>query len=300
LHLNRTFEAITDLGLLQARGSGRISFEHVSLAGNGNYAPRIRAESVWHCGMSVKRTFRRAMRQLIEHRGYWVRHRSVLPFGVDYHDDIRRLATTAGTPIEVFFDVGANVGQTSLEVLDNFPEAIVYAFEPHEATFAALSTNVRSSRFHPFNLALSDRTGDAQFFDYGALATSNSLVGDAQYAARAKHPSTIRTVTCDTLDGICNRLNIDHIDVLKVDTEGHDLAVLKGAERMLSQHRIRFVYVEFNTLGPKADTTGGALLPISSILEPLGYRFVASYAEYMITTGEFFVTSNALFFYNDR
>ena len=76
------------------------------------------------------------------------------------------------------------------------------------------------------------------------------------------------------------------------------MAVLQGASEMLSSHRIRFVYVEFNTLLPKSGTTGGALLPISEILEPLGFRFVASYAEYMITTGDFFVTSNALFFHS--
>jgi FkbM family methyltransferase len=250
--------------------------------------------------MLLSRAVRRVIRKLIEHQGYWARHRSVLPFGLDYQNDIHRLANLGGISIKTFFDVGANVGQTSIDVLTTFPEATIFAFEPHEATLAAFSRNVRDSRVHAFNLALSDRVGEATFFDYGALATSNSLVGDAQYAARAKHQATLRTVNCDTLDGICDRLNIDHIDVLKVDTEGHDLAVLQGAERMLSQHRIRFIYVEFNTLGPKAGTTGGALLPISSILEPLGYRFVASYAEYMITTGEFFVTSNALFFYNDR
>lgn len=109
------------------------------------------------------------------------------------------------------------------------------------------------------------------------------------------HPATIRNVECETLDGLCDRLTIDHIDVLKVDTEGHEMAVLQGAARMLAAHRVQFVYLEFNTLLPKSGTSGGALLPIANVLEPLGFRFVASYAEYMITTGELFVTSNALF-----
>jgi FkbM family methyltransferase len=235
------------------------------------------------------------VRRLLERRGYWVRHRSVLPFGVDYQNDIQRLADISHHPVNVFFDVGANIGQTSLCALKNFPDATIYAFEPHEATFAALCSNIGTPRVHAFNLALSDRRGEAEFFDYGALATSNSLVGDAQYAARIKHQVSVTTVECDTLDSLCQGLNIERIDVLKVDTEGHDLAVLQGAERMLSERRIRFVYVEFNTLGPKSGTTGGALLPISSMLEPLGFRFVASYAEYMITTGDLFVTSNALF-----
>jgi FkbM family methyltransferase len=205
-----------------------------------------------------------------------------------------------GATVDVFFDVGANVGQTSIAALETFSKAKVFAFEPHEATFAALTSAVRNSRFQALHLALSDRSGEAEFFDYGPLATSNSLVGDAQYATRTKHDVTVRKVACDTLDNICSSLKVESIDVLKVDTEGHDLAVLQGAERMLSQKRIRFVYVEFNTLGPKPGTTGGALLPISNMLEPLGFRFVASYAEYMITTDDLFVTSNALFFRDAR
>jgi FkbM family methyltransferase len=245
--------------------------------------------------VALGRMTRGLVRGFLEWRGYWVRHRSVLPFGVDYQNDIRRLANMGGSSIKVFFDVGANVGQTSIAALKNFPDATIYAFEPHGATFAALSANISSPRLHASNVALSDRAGEAEFFDYGALATSNSLVGDAQYAARTKHEVTVRKVDCDTLDRVCTTLEIDHIDVLKVDTEGHDLAVLQGAQRMLSQHRIRFIYVEFNTLGPKSGTTGGALMPISTMLEPLGFRFIASYAEYMITTGDLFVTSNALF-----
>jgi FkbM family methyltransferase len=243
-------------------------------------------------------TLRRAVRAILERKGFWIRHRSVLPFGIDYLHDIARLCNIYGGSIGVFFDVGANIGQTSSAALTSFPRASVFAFEPDKTTFGALTENVRDARFQPYNLALSDKAGEARFFDYGAFATSNSLVEDAQYATRAGHPVTIRSVECDTLDAFCSRHSIDRIDVLKIDTEGHETAVLQGASRMLSAHRIRFVYVEFNTLLPKVGTSGGALLPIGNILEPLGFRFVASYAEYMITTGDLFVTSNALFFHN--
>ena len=188
--------------------------------------------------MSIGRTVRRTVRSILERRGYWIRHQSVLPYGVEYQHDIRRLSNIFGTSVNVFFDVGANSGQTSAAALTSFPDATVYAFEPDKATFTALTANIRSSRFCPFNLALSDRCGEARFFDYGALATSNSLVEDSQYASRSNHQATIRSVDCDTLDGLCRKLGVDQIDVLKVDTEGHDLAVLRGAERMLAERRI--------------------------------------------------------------
>ena len=232
---------------------------------------------------------------ILEAKGYWIRRRSVLPYGVDYQHDICRLANIFGISVNVFFDIGANAGQTSSAALANFPEATIFAFEPHKPAFSALKDNVRDPRVRPFNLALSDKSGKARFFEYGTLALSNSMVEYSQYAARAKHPAKILSVECETLDDICRTHGIDQIDVLKVDTEGHDLAVLRGAEQMLTEGRIRFVYIEFNTMLPKTGTSGGALLPISNILEPLGFRFIATYPQDMITTGELFLTSNALF-----
>ena len=219
----------------------------------------------------------------------------MLPFGIDYQYDIKRLCKIYGGDIAVFVDVGANIGQTSLTALISYPSAKVLAFEPDQMTFGALREKVRNARFQPYKLALSDTSGDARFFDYGAFATSNSLVGDAQYAMRAGHPVTVRTVQCETLDGFCRGHSIDRIDVLKIDTEGHEMAVLRGASEMLAAHCIRFVYVEFNTLLSKTGSSGGALMPIGNLLEPLGFRFVATYPELMITTGDLFVASNALF-----
>jgi FkbM family methyltransferase len=247
--------------------------------------------------LTASKAARWAVRAMLEANGYWARHRSVLPYGIDYQWDIKRLACTMGFSIGTFFDVGAHTGETSSAALANFPQAEVFAFEPHPPTFLALQQNITatSPRFQAFPLALSNKAGRAPFFKYGTLATSNSMVEDSQYAMRAKHPATKTTADCETLDGFCQARGVAQIDVLKVDAEGHDLAVLQGGEGLLAGGRVKFVFVEFNSMLPREGTTGGALLPIGSLLEPLGFQFVASYPEYMITEGELFVTSNALF-----
>lgn len=244
---------------------------------------------------SIVRAVSRSLRAVLEANGYWVRKRAVLPYGIDYQHDIDRLSKIFGTTVNVFFDIGANTGQTAAAALKNFPAAEVYAFEPHEPSFLALKNGISNPRCKPFNLALSDKSGQASFFAYGNTALCNSLVEDSQYAAHSHHPAKVVTVECETLDNFCKTQGVERIDVLKVDTEGHDLAVLRGAEKVLNEHRVRFLYIEFNTMQPKEGTTGGALMPISAVLEPLGFRFVASYPELMLTEGDFFVTSNALF-----
>jgi hypothetical protein len=85
------------------------------------------------------------------------------------------------------------------------------------------------------------------------------------------------------------------VGVLKIDTEGFELEVLRGGQGLLARRAVKFIYVEFNDLQPGDHTFGGALLPIDGILRHHGYRFIATYNDSIVTQGEVFVVSNALF-----
>ena len=74
----------------------------------------------------------------------------------------------------------------------------------------------------------------------------------------------------DTLDTYCERNGIERIDLLKIDTEGSEIAVLQGASRMLSSDAIRFVYAEFNEILPIPGVVGSGLVPLAEILSPFG------------------------------
>jgi FkbM family methyltransferase len=245
--------------------------------------------------MSFGSVLKSLFRRTVESRGYWLRHRSVLPFGMDYQTDVARLSTLLDLPVRVFFDIGAHTGETALAVLRNFEGATVYSFEAHPTTFAELQKAVMGSRVKLVPLAISDRIGNATFFDYGHLATCNSLVGENQFAVRSGNPAHTLSVPCITLDKFCEDENIPQVDVLKIDTEGHDLSVLQGAAQTLQNRGVSFVYIEFNSMTPRKGSSGGALMPISTLLEDAGFEFVASYPECMLTEGKFFSTSNALF-----
>ncbi len=217
-------------------------------------------------------------------------------FGLDPWVDIGKLARAWSRPIKTFFDVGANDGETAIAALRQFPEANVTSFEPHPVTFAELLAAVGDQqRFTAVNAALGADIGEVVMFEYEGMSKINSLTSDAPFAVRFDRKGRRTSVKCTTLDAYCAENGVEWIDVLKIDTEGFDHAVLQGSAGMLQRRAIGFITVEFNDLQPKEGTTGGALVPIDQLLRPHGYRFVAAYNDYITTAGEMFAVSNALF-----
>jgi FkbM family methyltransferase len=228
----------------------------------------------------------------------FVLFRATSKFGLDPWADINHLSDDWNYPITLFFDVGANDGETAVTALRQFPKARVISFEPHPVTFSELMTRMGDeARFQGVNSALGSEIGEVEMFEYGGSSKINSLTDDAQYAVRygMKGKGLRIGVQCTTLDAYCAQNKIERIDVLKIDTEGFDFTVLQGSIVMLQKHAIKFIYFEFNDLQPKEGTFGGALMPIDALLRPHGYRFVASYNDLIATDGEMFSVSNALF-----
>jgi FkbM family methyltransferase len=240
------------------------------------------------------RIIKKSVKKLLGLAGLTVVRRT--RYGVDPFSDIKRLASEWRWPLRVVFDVGANTGNTAARALDELPGSLVFSFEPHPIAFRKLIARISDAKlFRAFNIALSnEHQEERQMFEFGSSDLS-SLISNGPFAARFIPKATTITVKCDTLDRFCAQNNISAIDVLKIDTEGFDLVVLEGAKEMLERGAIRFVYVEFTDLKPKNGTFGGALMPFDDLLRPLGFRFIASYNDLLITDGDLFSVSNALF-----
>lgn len=237
------------------------------------------------------------VRRLLAKRDYVLWKRQFLRFGIDPLLDVCRLSRLWGRPVELIFDVGANAGQFRHQAHGAFPGAVIHSFEPHPPSFVRLQ-QAAGSDAHLHQLALSDRSGALPFYVYGNSAEGslmNSLTPDAGFARRGGMKPEVIEVESLTLDRLCERERIEGVDLLKVDTEGFDLAVLQGAEGMLSKGRVGFVYVEFNTLLSQPGVIGGALGPIAEFLAPFGLRYVCTYTDFIKTDGPLWVCANALF-----
>ena len=231
------------------------------------------------------------MRAVSGRFGYRFDRISVQRFGIDPMVDIERLASRFAMPVRSVFDVGANVGQTAIACRAAFPDARITCFEPVPETFAALQTAIAPlGRVSAHNIALSDRSGEARIRTYDSSLVA-SLEADAPFTkGRAASEASVEL---DTLDHFCAREGIAHIDLLKIDTEGHDIAVLRGGEEMLATGRIGFVLTEFNRLS--GDDAPGSLARTDALLSAHGYHFVGSYIDEVVVRDTPFVVGNALF-----
>ncbi len=155
----------------------------------------------------------------------------------------------ARMPVQTVFDVGANRGQTVHWFRPMFPEAKIYSFEPAQEPYRTLlDLAAIDPLLVPVQLALGERSGEAELFE-NSSDTTNSLLQNSDAAgiytpAHMCIPRGHTTVPLSRLDEFCEQSGIEQIDVLKLDVQGYERAVLDGAGAMLAPDRIRGIYLE--------------------------------------------------------
>lgn len=165
----------------------------------------------------------------------------------------------------VVFDIGANIGDWTGSFLNKNAGGKVYAFEPVSATFAFLAQRFQGqSRVELCQAAVSDKTGSCVIRVEGLLSGSNSL-----YRMPDEKCANMETVSTITGDEFVAAKGIQEIDYIKIDVEGHELGVLHGFRKLISERRIRFIQWEYNKTWIPAGTS---LYDLFELLIPAGYR----------------------------
>jgi len=164
----------------------------------------------------------------------------------------------------VIFDVGANNGATALSFRRAFPSATVFAFEPVADTFRLLVERTSAQAgIKPFNLALGRKHGRARM-RIKSVSVANRISGWRDMLKPSE------SVTMARGDTFCAEQAIEEIGFLKIDTEGHDLEVLRGFRTMLKAARIDLVEVEVS-MNPE-NRRHVRFERAKSYLERFGYR----------------------------
>jgi FkbM family methyltransferase len=182
--------------------------------------------------------------------------KTVRRFGFDIHraDPFSELTAWVTNP-EVIFDVGANVGQTVIAIRRRCQMAAIHAFEPSPSTFAILQRNlvrVRNVRLN--NIALGAADGALNLLENTASDMSSFLSPGTTHWGETR---TITKVPVSTVDAYAAKHGIERIGLLKIDTQGFDLEVAKGASSLIKNGRIDAVLTELSFIdlyagGPRA------------------------------------------------
>jgi len=155
--------------------------------------------------------------------------------------------------VPVIFDVGANVGDYALLVRNLIPSARIYAFEPAASVYEQLSRRLSSTgngaNCDAFNFGFSDEEKTVDLYSYTVEGEAASVISsiDKRLPTQVLHVEVSDTerIAVRTLDSFCASQRIDHIDFLKLDVEGHEVAVLRGAKDMLERGAISMIQFEF-------------------------------------------------------
>lgn len=188
----------------------------------------------------------------------------------DAYSDQKALCPDA----KVIFDVGANIGATSLIYRRLFPDAVIHAFEPFSGAFGKLQARfANADRVRCVPKAVSSSSGVASLH-VNSMDVTNALspILDEAFGYLPEDFAKSGSVSVETttLDDYCGTEGIDRIDILKMDAQGSELDILRGGARLLSEGRVRLIYTEliFVPVYEKQP----AFHEIAAYLAPFGFR----------------------------
>jgi FkbM family methyltransferase len=231
------------------------------------------------------------VKKIFDAAGYLVVNK--LDIGHDHLVDIQTIAKTHNIDMSLILDVGAHQGGSAKAFKRAFPDAKIHCFEPDPRSFEALERNLADKdRVYAHQLAVSDVAGNLPFFIYENTCI-NSLEPNAPFAETYGEVAKQITVQVLTIDEFLASNSLHHVSLLKIDTEGREPEVLNGALQALKKHQIDFLFLEFNSVVTSEKSS--PLVDIAEILEPLGYRFIATYNDYCNFGEQGFNVSNVLF-----
>ena len=140
-------------------------------------------------------------------------------------------------------DIGAHVGVYALKVARQIDtEGLLVAVEPEPDNYKLLVKNVRinnAKNIIPLKLAISNRDGRLKLYKSLNSSLSHSIMFHVS-------EEWIETDTI-TLDGLLSKLGINHVDLVKIDAEGSEIDILRGAKKLLANSGVKIVIATYHT-----------------------------------------------------
>ncbi len=155
------------------------------------------------------------------------------------------LSKLSSKKTKIIFDIGANVGHYSKELVKYFPNSKIYAFEPVSENIIAykkLHGTNKNIELIPWGLGKED---SKEMIYYPKFKGASSLAS-IHNVFRNNEDLRGEEIHLIKLNDFCKQRNINKIDFMKIDVEGNELSVLQGAKRLIEEGKIKIIQFEFN------------------------------------------------------
>lgn len=153
-------------------------------------------------------------------------------------------------------DIGANIGAICLPLASRHPKARIIAVEPTDHAFKRLNRNIDlNAGLKPLITTVQAFVGDGSQSSASMVAYPSWRLDNTAGTKHEVHLGEAHTVTCPTItiDALAQQAGLDRLDFLKIDTDGHELDILKGARETLQRWRpvvvFEFCFYENETRG---------------------------------------------------
>jgi len=193
---------------------------------------------------------------------------------------IRDVKLILGRDLYCMIDGGAHFGETALNFGDEFPDALIFSFEPTPEAFGELRRNTRDyPHIKLINACLGEKNGTA-ILHINNDSQTNSLLDVAEESSRWV-PAEVTTektraeVPVYALDDFVPDQINRPVDLLKLDVQGYEMMVLRGAAELLARAAFPLIYLEICYVPQYRDQT--SLPDLYSLLYGYGYRLVSTY-----------------------
>ena len=163
---------------------------------------------------------------------------------------IKKLIKKIDDKNNLFIDIGANQGVITKIVLDNTQYLNVICYEPHQEHYKKLSQNFNNEkRCKTFQYAVGSRIEDKVLFDWKEYGTGfasfykdsiKQILLPTYGKISLDYEDSVKVITLDSIN------YEKKIEFIKIDVEGNEFEVLKGAKDSIKNHEPKYILLEFN------------------------------------------------------
>lgn len=149
--------------------------------------------------------------------------------------------------LEICLDIGANVGTYSKLLMD-ITQSRVFSFEPLDDAFKDLeklaADDLYKNRLKIYNIGIGEKNAQESIYYSNDKSQLASFLADSNKLSFVSGKNKFKKIV--ELKKLDDFNDVENVDLIKIDTEGYEMQVLKGGKNFILKTRPKFIQIEFN------------------------------------------------------